>query len=187
MGGMVKIGYARASPLEESLDTQLEALHAAGCDEIYADESTGTPQNRDQFRAVREILQAGDVLVVTRLDRLGRSIPDLVRLLAELHERGVQLQSLEDDIDTTAPHGKMLRKFLSALRSYERALSEERAAAARAAARARGRKGGRPARWSEEERARIRQMYREGVSAHEIMASFPGLSRASIYRFLERS
>lgn len=142
------IGYMRVSSADErqSVDLQRDALLAAGVDErhLHQDRASGARDDRPGLKACLEDLRAGDVLVVWKLDRLGRSLSHLIRIVDELKARGVAFRSLTEAIDTTTAHGVFLFNLFGSLAEYERALIRERVTAGLASARRRGRKGGRP-------------------------------------------
>ncbi len=140
----MKIGYARVSTKDQDLALQTDALEKNGCEKIYQEKMTGSTKERPELKKVLEQLRDGDVVVVWKLDRMGRSLKDLVSLVNEIQEKGAGLQSLNDHIDTTTPHGKLTFHLFAALAEFERDIIRERTNAGLAAARARGRKGGRP-------------------------------------------
>ncbi len=139
----MKIGYARVSTQDQSTALQLDALRAAGCERIFEDTASGANTDRPGLADALAFARPGDVLVIWRLDRLGRSLRDLIDLAADLREREVGLSSLQEAIDTTTAGGKMLFHIMAALAEFERNLIQERTKAGLASARARGRKGGR--------------------------------------------
>ena len=142
------VGYVRVSSADErqSVDLQHDALLSAGVDErqLFSDKASGARDDRPGLQACLDYLKAGDVLVVWKLDRLGRSLPHLLAIVADLKARAVAFRSLTEQMDTTTPHGELLFSIFGALAQYERALTRERVIAGLAAARRRGRKGGRP-------------------------------------------
>ena len=142
------IGYLRVSSDSErqNTDLQRDALLAAGVDarHLFEDRASGAREGRPGLRACLDFLQAGDTLVVWKLDRLGRSLPHLLAIIADLRERRVGFRSLTEGMDTTTAHGELLFHLFGALAQYERALTRERIHAGLAAARRRGRCGGRP-------------------------------------------
>jgi DNA invertase Pin-like site-specific DNA recombinase len=142
------VGYMRVSSADDrqSVDLQRDALVAAGVDErqLYADRASGARDDRPGLKACLAYLRPGDILVVWKLDRLGRSLPHLLAIMAELRARGIAFRSLTEQMDTATPHGELLFSIFGALAQYERALARERVIAGLAAARRRGRKGGRP-------------------------------------------
>lgn len=139
-----RIGYARVSTDDQSLDGQTDALTGAGCAETYAEHASGADRDRGQLAACLDRLRAGDALVITKLDRLARSVAHLVELAAWLDERSIGLVVLDQGIDTTTPAGRLMFHVLGAIAEFERDLIRERTRVGLAAAAARGRKGGRP-------------------------------------------
>jgi DNA invertase Pin-like site-specific DNA recombinase len=133
------IGYARVSTEDQNLDLQRDALNRAGCSRIYEDRLSGAKAARPGLALALEVTRGGDQLVVWRLDRLGRSMSDLIALTRTLQERGVELRSLTEGIDTSTINGKFAFHLFAALAEFERALIRERTQAGLAAARARGR------------------------------------------------
>ncbi len=140
------IGYARVSTHEQILDLQLDALFKAGCgpDKTYTDKISTRKAERPRLQQALDQLRAGDTLVVWRLDRLGRSLQELINLVNNIHAKGAGFKSLTENMDTTTPGGKLVFHFFAALAEFERDIIQERTRAGLAAARARGRIGGRP-------------------------------------------
>jgi DNA invertase Pin-like site-specific DNA recombinase len=178
------IGYARVSTLEQDPALQLDALRAAGCERIFTDHASGTLAERPELTRALDHLRRGDVLVVWRLDRLGRNLRHLIAELGALSERDVGFRSLTETLDTTTPGGRLLLHLLASFAEFEADLVRERTAAGLAAARARGRKGGRP-RVMTSDKARIaRELYDGREHTVEAIAAAVGVSRATIYRAL---
>lgn len=140
---MALIGYARVSTEEQDTALQLDALRKAGCDRFFEDIASGAKTDRPGLTAALAYLRDGDVLVVWRLDRLGRSLPHLIETIGALEARHVGFQSLTESIDTTTPGGRLIFHVFGALSQFERDLIRERTRAGLSAAAARGRKGGR--------------------------------------------
>jgi DNA invertase Pin-like site-specific DNA recombinase len=139
-----KIGYARVSTADQDPQLQLDALTAEGCLKIYKDVATGTRADRPQWQACVDDLRPGDTLIIWKIDRLGRSLRDLVDIVTVLEQRGVGVKSLTNGVvDTTTAHGKLVFGIFALMAEYEAALIKERTVAGLAAARARGRTGGR--------------------------------------------
>ena len=138
------LGYARVSMHDQNLDLQKDALKGASCEKIFLDEISGSTKHRPGLERALDSLREGDTLIVWRLDRLGRSLKDLIELVGQLERKGVALRSLQEANDTTSPGGKLIFHVFGALAEFERNLIRERTQAGLAAARARGRKGGRP-------------------------------------------
>jgi DNA invertase Pin-like site-specific DNA recombinase len=140
----MKIGYARISTADQNLDLQADALKAAGCEKIFQDVASGAKDERKGLADAVEFARAGDVLTVWKLDRLGRSLKHLIETVNRLHEKGVGFASIQENIDTTTPGGKLIFHVFGALAEFERELIRERTNAGLKAARARGKTGGRP-------------------------------------------
>jgi len=143
--GNMKIGYARVSTLEQNLDMQIRDLEKYGCDKIFTEKISGVKSDRPVLQECLNRLQEGDTLVVWRLDRLGRSLKDLVTIVSELKQRNIKFKSLQDGVvDTTTASGELIFNIFAALSQFERDLIRERTLAGLSSARARGRTGGRP-------------------------------------------
>ncbi|MBM6395302.1 MULTISPECIES: recombinase family protein [Hyphomicrobiales] len=180
----MKIGYARVSTDEQNLDMQLQALKAAGCDRIYEDRGmSGAATTRPGLRRAMKALRAGDVLIVWRLDRLGRSLPHLIDVIAGLNGKEVGLQSLREQIDTTSPAGRFYLHMLAALAEFERELIRDRAIAGMAAARKRGVRLGRPRKLSPQQVNTARQKITNGEKLEVAAKSF-GVSGLTLRRAL---
>src|SRR5689334_11715700 len=134
------IGYSRISTTDQTLNLQLDALKQAGCGKVFTDTISGAKAERPGLGEALEYVRAGDTLVVWRLDRLGRSLKDLIATITGLHEQGIGFKSLTESIDTTTPGGKLVFHVFGALAEFERDLIRERTQAGLMAARARGRK-----------------------------------------------
>lgn len=183
-----KIGYARTSTRDQCLDLQLSALRKAGCDAVVTEQLSGASMaKRPKLLALLDQLGEGDTLVVWKLDRLGRSIADLITIIDDLRARGIEFVSLSESIDTSTPGGKLIFHIFGALAEFERGLIRERTMAGLEAARARGRVGGRPRALDDEAVAHAAAMLRGdssitvaqvakrfGVSATTMYASLPG-------------
>ena len=183
----MKIGYARVSTPEQSFALQVDALRQAGCTEVYQEVISGARTARPVLDTLLTQLRSGDVLVVWKFDRLGRSLKHLVELVNELMSRGVGLQSLHDPIDTTTPHGRLSLHLFAALAEFERDLIRERTQAGLSAARARGRKGGRPKGLSPQAEATAcaaETLYREGKLSVQQIADQLGISKRTLYTYL---
>lgn len=179
-----KIGYARVSTLEQAEALQHDALAGAGCERVFVDKASGKLDHRPGLDAMLEQLRRGDTVVVWRLDRLGRSLRNLIDLVSEFESRDVGFVSLTESIDTTTPGGKLIFHIFGALAEFERDLIRERTMAGLAAARARGRKGGRPTVWTPEKLTAARAMYDSREHDVATIARVLGVSRASVYRGL---
>lgn len=177
----IKIGYARVSTRKQDLSLQLDALRAAGCDPIFTDKMSGSRDDRPELARCLAALSPGSVLVVWRLDRLGRSLPHLLQTISDLGEQGVGFQSLHGHVDTTDATGRLILTILAALAEFERELTKERNAAVLAAAKSRGAQLGRRTVLSEERRSGLRQLLSGGMSPAQV-ARTAGIGRATLYR-----
>jgi len=187
----MKIGYARVSTRDQNLDLQVDALKKAGCADtyIYKEEISGASRDRSELKKVLEHLRADDVVVVWKLDRLGRSLTDLVNLVNEIQGKGAGLQSLHDNIDTTTPQGKLTFHIFAAIAEFEREIIRERTNAGLASARARGRKGGRPPGLSREaliKAAAASTLNNQNSPVSEICSTL-GISKKTLYKYLRLS
>ena len=180
----MKIGYARVSTDDQHLDLQIDALESAGCEKIFTDKTSGSKKSRPGLDAALEFARADDVLVIWRLDRLGRSLKDLIELVQLLESNGVQFQSLTEEISTTSAGGKLFFHMFGALAEFERNQIRERTQAGLAAARARGRKGGRPRKLNPEQQKQIRILSKSGTPITDIAQSF-GVSRVTVYKTIK--
>ena len=177
------IGYARVSTQDQTLDLQSDALTAAGCEKIFTDEGvSGSKTDRLGLNEALEYVRKGDVLVVWRLDRLGRSLPHLIQVVTELGDRGVDFKSLKEAIDTSSSAGKLVFHMMGAMAEFERDLIRERTNAGLAAARARGRKGGRPSVLTPEQVKIGKTLYGEKSLTVSQICKQLGCSRATFYR-----
>lgn len=175
------IGYARVSTFEQTLDLQRDALNAAGAVSIYEDQASGKSADRLELQHCVKALRNGDTLVVWRLDRLGRNLQDLIRIVNELEGRGIKFRSLKESIDTSGPAGRLVFHMFAALAEFERELIRERTLAGLEAARARGKKGGRPMSLDAKQQQAIRAMMASRVmSISEIARQF-NVSRSTVY------
>ncbi len=138
------VGYARVSTHEQNLDMQMDALKAAGCEKIFKDKISTLKEERKGLQEALDFLRPGDVLVVWKLDRLGRTLKQLIELVAMFNQKGIGFKSLKETIDTTTSTGKLVFHFFAALAEFEQDIIHERTRAGLEAARARGRLGGRP-------------------------------------------
>jgi DNA invertase Pin-like site-specific DNA recombinase len=181
----MKIGYARVSTHEQSLDLQLDALEKAGCEKIYQEKMSGMKDDRPQLNQLIEYAREGDVLVVYKLDRLGRSTKRLIELSEELEQRGIELVSIRDSIDTTTAVGKAMFKMLAVLAEMERDLISERTKAGLESARARGRNGGRPKKDNKQVEKAIKLYDTEQYTVKEI-EEMTSVSKATLYREIRK-
>jgi DNA invertase Pin-like site-specific DNA recombinase len=179
----MKIGYARVSTTDQNTDLQLEALKRAGCEQIFEDQVSGAVKKRPGLEKALAVVDAGDVLVVWRLDRLGRSLPHLIEVIAELGDRGAGFRSLTESIDTTTAGGRLVFHMMGALAEFERSLIQERTKAGLQAAKTRGVIGGRPRALSKAKIAHARKLIDAGESPAAVAKSL-GVGRSTLYRAL---
>ncbi|WP_394065490.1 recombinase family protein [Alcaligenes sp. WGS1538] len=178
-----RIGYARVSTDDQHLDLQRDALMQAGCGVIYEEAASGKSAARPELEQCRKALRVGDTLVVWRLDRLGRSLPDLVHVVNDLEQRGVGFESLTEKIETSSAAGKLIFHVFAALAEFERGLIRERTHAGLAAARARGRVGGRKPKLEEKQVREIKALLRDpDIQVSEVARRY-GISRTTLYKY----
>ncbi|MBA55336.1 MAG: DNA invertase [Pseudomonadales bacterium] len=179
------IGYARVSTTDQDASLQIDALKNAGCERIYEEKQSGKNKERPELIRCLDTLREGDQFIVWRLDRLGRSLKDLVETINELELKGVGFQSLNESIDTTSPTGKLIFHVFAALAEFERSLIQERTKAGLAAARARGRKGGRPKKLNAEQIRKAKAMLTDPMITKSEVAKHFGVSRVTLNSALE--
>ena len=180
----MKIGYARVSKYEQNLSLQLDALEQAGCTKTFRDQASGAKAKRVGLDEAFTYLRQGDILVVWRLDRLGRSLKHLIETVTLLEERGIGFQSLQESIDTTTSGGRLIFHIFGALAEFERNLIQERTQAGLAAARARGRKGGRPKSLDVKKTELLYQLYDEKQHSIQEICNLVGVSKSTLYAYL---
>ncbi|MCD0462091.1 recombinase family protein [Roseiconus lacunae] len=181
------IGYARVSTHDQNLDLQRDALKKAGCDRIIDDVASGRKVDRSGIDQLKNVLRHGDVVIVWRLDRLGRSLKQLITLLEDFEKNGVGFRSLTEAIDTTTAAGKLFFQIIGALAEFERNIIVDRTKAGLQAARARGRLGGRPKKLSRNQRDLAVQLYeRKQHSIQEICQMFE-ISKTTLYAYVSGS
>ena len=166
-GGMADIGYARVSTSDQNPMLQLDALEKIGCMRVFRDKASGAKTDRPGLSAALGFVREGDVLVVWKLDRLGRSLPHLIDTVSTLDARGVGFRSLTEAIDTTTPGGRLIFHIFGALSQFERDLIRERTRAGLAAALARGRKGGRRPVMSDDKLRIAKILMEQGLTVRE--------------------
>jgi DNA invertase Pin-like site-specific DNA recombinase len=183
----MQIGYARVSTEEQTLNLQLDALKATGCEQVFTDRVSGAKADRPGLTNALGHLRAGDTLVVWRLDRLGRSLPHLIETITALADRGVSFKSLTESIDTTHTGGRLIFHIFGALAEFERDLIRERTRAGLTAARARGRKGGHPRVKSLADPKQLtvaKRLYAAKDTTVEELCRMFKVSRATFYRYI---
>ncbi|MEG4308962.1 MULTISPECIES: recombinase family protein [unclassified Microcoleus] len=178
------IGYARVSTDDQNLNLQKDALQQAGCEKIYSDHSSGAKATRPGLSLALEVARLGDVLVVWRLDRLGRSLKDLIEIMSTLDVQGIGLSTLQESITTTTNSGKLIFHLFGALAEFERHLLRERTQAGLIAARARGRIGGRPKALDLVKRQLAVKLYTEGQHTIVEICRLMGISKPTLYNYI---
>jgi DNA invertase Pin-like site-specific DNA recombinase len=182
----VLIGYARVSTEDQSLDLQLDALRQAGCERVFTDKASAAKTHRPGLSEAQSHLREGDLLVVWKLDRLGRSVKRLVDLVGALDQQGVQFRSLTDGIDTTTPQGRFFFHMMASLAQMERELIAERTKAGLDAARRRGRMVGRKRRMTPSKIESAKQLLGGGMSPRQVAKNL-GVSIPTLYRWVPAS
>lgn len=181
----MKIGYARVSTDDQNLYLQADALNAAGCQVVYEEHASGkSSKSRPELENCLKSLRTGDVLTVWRLDRLGRSLADLVKIVTDLEAKNIGFESITEKIDTTTSTGRFVFHLFAALAEFERNIIRERTVAGITAARARGRSGGRPSKLSDSEIAVAKSLVKAKDLSMTEIAKQLNISRTTLYRVL---
>lgn len=179
------IGYARVSTLDQKLNLQIEALNKAGCSKIFTDVASGAKSERPGLDEALKYLREGDTLVVWKLDRLGRSLSHLLKIIESLSEQNIQFKSITDSaVDTSTSSGKLMLTMIAALSEFERNLIKERTKEGIASAKARGRKGGRRPVVTEQKLKKAKQLINKGLTVREA-ASAINVGKSSLYLALK--
>jgi DNA invertase Pin-like site-specific DNA recombinase len=179
----MKVGYMRVSTSEQNLDLQSDGLKQAGCKKVFKDEGvSGASTNRKGLEEALGVLKPGDVLIVWRLDRLGRSLQHLINIIDKLRANGVGFRSLSENIDTTTAGGKLVFHLFCSLAEFERGLIAERTKAGLEAAKKRGKRLGRPSLLTLEQLKHAEKMIQSGQETVSGMAQILGINRATLYR-----
>jgi len=180
------IGYARVSTTDQNLDLQIDALTKVGCEKIFDDKISGTRADRPGLARAMELLRKDDTLVVWKLDRLGRSVKNLVDLVADLQKQGIHFKSLTDSIDTGTPSGRFFFHVMASLAEMERELTAERTRAGLEVARQLGRKGGRKRQMTDSKIASAKKLLANGIAPRDVAANL-GVSVPTLYRWIPAS
>jgi DNA invertase Pin-like site-specific DNA recombinase len=180
------IGYARVSTQDQNLDLQIDALTNAGCKKIFHEKTSGSRAERPEFTKALEALREDDTLVVWKLDRLGRSVKNLVDLVSELHKQGIQFKSLTDAIDTGTPSGRFFFHVMASLAQMERELTVERTRAGLETARKLGRKGGRKRRMTDSKIESAKRLLANGMPPRDVALNL-SVSIPTLYRWIPAS
>ena len=180
--GFMNIGYCRTSTDSQNDSLQLEALKEASCEKIFSDVASGSKTDRVGLRECIEFARSGDVIVAWKLDRIGRSLKDLIETVNTLKARGIGLKVLTQNLDTTTPSGMLIFHVFGAIAEFEKSLIQERTAAGLKMARARGRLGGRPKALDKKQVAVAESLYGDGKTSVSQICKTLGVSRATFYR-----
>ena len=178
------IGYARVSTVDQNLGLQRDALTEAGCTKLFTEQMSGAVADRPELKQALEFARSGDTLVVWKLDRLARSVKQLIETVEKLRARGIGFRSLTEALDTTTEQGRLVFRMFSALAEFERSLIRERTQAGLAAARRRGRTGGRPSKLSAEDIEVAKTMLANPDIGVTDIAHRLGVSPATLYRHI---
>lgn len=179
----MRIGYARVSTTAQNLDMQVSALTEAGCEKIYSEKVSGVA-HRERLQECMQYLREGDCLVIYKLDRLGRSLKDLLDIIEQLQKRNISLVSLRDNIDTGSTTGKLVLHIFASLAEFERDLIKERTEEGRREAKKKGVKFGRPKQPKPERASMCAQLFKNGNSVSAIMRTTGIRSRNTVYKYL---
>jgi DNA invertase Pin-like site-specific DNA recombinase len=178
------VGYARVSTRDQNPALQIDALTGAGCDRVFTEKASGAQRDRPELRAALDYIRAGDTLVVWKLDRLARSVRQLVETAEDLQKREIGLKVLTQQIDTTTPGGRLVFHVFAAVAEFERELTLERTHAGLASARAMGRRGGRKPSMGEPEIKRAKAMLSDPSITVEEVARQMGVQPSTLYRHI---
>lgn len=178
------IGYARVSTQDQDPELQVDALQKAGCEKVFTEKASGAKRDRPELKAALEYARDGDTVVVWKLDRLARSLKQLIETVEDLEGRGVGFKSVTETIDTTTSGGKLVFTIFAALAEFERSIIQERTRAGLQAARSRGRVGGRPRSVSDEDIAAAKALLKDPDITVRKVAERIGCSEATLYRYL---
>lgn len=182
-----KFGYGRVSTLDQSLEAQRDALARAGASKIFVEKITGTKASRPELDRMREMMRNGDTVLITRIDRLGRSARDLLNIVSEFEANGITLKVIEQNIDTSSSEGRLFFTMVAAFAEFEHSIMVSRTKDGLAAARARGRVGGRKPKLSPSQVNRLMQVFSEQKMTVQEVASMFGISRPTVYRLVKSS
>lgn len=183
-GGGALIGYARVSTKGQNLDRQIAALKVAGCERIFSDKKSGKNAEREELQKALDYLRPNDTLIVPSLDRLGRSIQDLINIVGSLRKDGIGFRSLHEALDTTTPGGRLVFHVFAALAEFIRELIIQGTHEGLAAARARGQRLGRPPAMTEEQILHARSMLANPEASISSIANLLGISRTTLYKYV---
>ena len=178
------VGYARISTQDQDPNLQIDALRAAGCERVFVEKASGAQRDRPELNAALDIMRPSDCLVVWKLDRLARSLKQLIETVETVDSKGIGLRSITEAIDTSTDSGKLVFPIFGALAEFERSIIRERTSAGLAAARARGRTGGRPPSLSETDLVQARALLKDPEITVDQVAKRLGVAASTLYRHL---
>src|SRR5690242_2725257 len=181
------VGYARVSTTDQTLNLQHDALNKAGCTKIFTDTASGAQTERKGLTDALSYVRVGDMLVVWKLDRLGRSLKDLITRITQLNDRKIGFKSLTENIDTTTSGGKLIFHIFGALAEFERDIIRERTQAGLIAARARGKRGGRRPSLKPKDIALVRKLYEDKQTPVEDLCRMFKISRMTLWRYVKKN
>lgn len=183
----MKIGYARVSTEEQNLDRQLDILKQAGCDRIYEEKVSGVKKDRTELNKMLDQIRTGDVIIISDLTRLSRSVKDLFSLVEQIEEKGANIKSIKESwLDTTNAQGKLMFTIFAGISQFERDLISQRTIEGLNAARARGKKGGRPKTNEKDIKLAVKMYNSKNYSISEITKA-TGVSKTTLYRYINNN
>lgn len=186
----MKIGYARISTKDQNLALQYDALCQEGCEQIFQEKTSGSKKERPELTRLLALIHSNDIVIIWKLDRLGRSLTDLIDLVNTIHAKGAGLKSLNDPIDTTTAHGRLIFNLFASLAEFEREIIRERTMAGLKAAKARGRRGGRQKGFSKDSISKAiiaKSLYEKGALPVGDIIRQLKISKSSFYRYIKCS
>lgn len=186
-GYFMKIGYARVSTAEQNNDLQIDALQKEGCDRIFEEKASGAQRDRPELKSALEYARAGDTIVVWKLDRLARSLKQLIETVEGLEKRGIGFKSITESIDTSTSGGKLIFHIFASLAEFERNIIRERTSAGLESAKVRGRTGGRPSKLSLEDIEVAKTLLKNPEITAKEVAKRMGVSFATLYRLIPKA
>jgi DNA invertase Pin-like site-specific DNA recombinase len=178
------VGYARVSTQDQKPHLQTDALKSAGCEKIFEEKASGAQRDRPELKAALDYIRAGDTLVVWKLDRLARSLKQLIETIEDMEDRGIGFKSLTENIDTTTSGGKLIFHIFASLSEFERSIIRERTRAGLDAARARGKKGGRPPSLTKKDIQAAKAMLADPEITVEEVAARLKVAPSTLYRHM---
>ena len=181
----MKIGYARVSTKEQNPDLQYDALTKDGCEKVFCDYVSGAKNERPEYSKSLKFLRRGDMLVVWKLDRLGRSLPDLISKVKYLKENGIEFKSIQDNIDTSTPGGRLVFHIMGSLAEFERDLIRERTNAGLAASRSRGKIGGRPKSLDNSQIGMLKALHADKTNDVKKIMETMGVGKTTLYKYVK--